>query len=129
MAEFLPIISNSVGTVHMRSMLDHVQIPDLALIEAYRVLQSGGQLIIGMSIEGAPYGESYTKPQIIKLKFAKLLGKLGVKRFSVTHDHHTWHPTLVNLRKLIEDNGFLINEQFWQERWRGRVVFISALKE
>jgi len=35
-AEFLPLQSNSFDWVHMRSMLDHVQSPDLALMEAHR---------------------------------------------------------------------------------------------
>ena len=39
-AEFLPIKSGSFDCVHMRSMLDHVQVPDLVIIEAFRDLQS-----------------------------------------------------------------------------------------
>lgn len=128
MAEFLPIVSGSIKTVHMRSMLDHVQVPDLALIEAHRVLQDDGQLIVGMSIEGAPYGLKYTKSQNFKMRIAMSLGRFGVKRFAVPHDHHTWHPTLVNLRNLIEGNGFQIETQLWQKKWQGRVVFLTARK-
>ena len=42
----------SVDTVHMRSMLDHVQVPDLAILEAHRVLKKNGQLtqIIGSEV-------------------------------------------------------------------------------
>lgn len=128
LAEFLPIKSEVIGTVHMRSMLDHVQVPDLALIEAHRVLKPNGKLIVGMSIEGAPYGLSYTKFQKLKIELAQILGNLGVKRFKVHHDHHTWHPTINNLRELIQTNGFEIEEEIWQEKWQGRVVYIFARK-
>ena len=38
-AEFLPIKNSVFDFVHMRSMLDHVQVPDLVILEAHRVLK------------------------------------------------------------------------------------------
>jgi len=125
-AEFLPIQSNSFETVHMRSMLDHVQIVDLCLLEAKRVLRSNGLLIIGVSIEGRPYGKSGKdlRFSILSKKIIKsLLILIGFKRFK---DEHVWHPTYENLIKVITDNGFRINKIYWQPSWKGKVVYISA---
>ena len=44
-AEFLPFRHQSFDWVHMRSMLDHVQVPDLCLKEAHRVLKPGGRFL------------------------------------------------------------------------------------
>ena len=52
MAEFMPITCLSVGWVHMRLMLDHVQVPDLALIYARRVQKGKGRLLVGMLVDG-----------------------------------------------------------------------------
>ena len=41
----------------MRSMLDHVQVPDLALKEARRVLKDDGSILIGLSVEGGKMGK------------------------------------------------------------------------
>ncbi|MBI1795738.1 MAG: methyltransferase domain-containing protein [Candidatus Eisenbacteria bacterium] len=41
-AEFLPFQSVAFDTVHMRSVIDHLLSPELALNEAYRVLGGGG---------------------------------------------------------------------------------------
>lgn len=43
-AEFQPFVSGAFDWVHMRSMLDHVQVVDLALIEANRVLKADGKI-------------------------------------------------------------------------------------
>jgi hypothetical protein len=44
-------------------------------------------------------------------------------------DHHTWHPTYKNLLKLITDNGFKVQESFWQPYWKDQVVYVSAHKD
>jgi hypothetical protein len=107
-------------------MLDHVQIVDLCLLEAKRVLRSNGMLIIGVSIEGRPYGKSGKdlRFSILSKKIIKsLLILIGFKRFK---DEHVWHPTYENLIKVITDNGFRINKIYWQPSWKGKVVYISA---
>jgi len=125
-AEFLPIQTASVRTVHMRSMLDHVQIVDLCLLEAKRVLMPGGKLIIGITIEGQPYGKPgmdlgllHTIKRITKI----LLAAGGVKRY---RDRHVWHPTYSNLLKVLADAGFTVIQTFWQPAWKGRVLYIEA---
>jgi ubiquinone/menaquinone biosynthesis C-methylase UbiE len=123
-AEFLPFRENSFQFVHMRSMLDHVQIPDLSLLEANRVLKSDGRLIIGMTVEGGRNGR-ISLSEKIKDVLRITLGVVGFKQFV---DHHTWHPTHKGLIKLANDNGFIELEEIWQSKWKDRVVYIIFKK-
>jgi len=123
-AEFLPVRSASFDWVHMRSMLDHVQVPDLALLEAHRVLGPDGKLLIGLYVDG---GKSGTRPpiRILKDEIKHVLSQLGIDRWK---DHHVWHPTYKALRKLIADNGFHIQDVFWQPHWNDTVCYLLATK-
>jgi ubiquinone/menaquinone biosynthesis C-methylase UbiE len=121
MAEFLPITSTSFDWVHMRSMLDHVQVPDLALIEARRVLKENGRLLVGMLVEGGKSGQRTLGEKA--REFVKALLARFLKRF---RDHHVWHPTYFGLVKLLNDNGFEVVREFWQPKWRNKVVYIEA---
>lgn len=126
LAEFLPIQTASFQTVHMRSMLDHVQIVDLCLLEARRVLKPGGQLIVGISIEGRPFGRQGMdlRPKVLlKNSVKSVLAKIGFDRY---RDEHVWHPTFENLKKVISDAGFNIENVYWQPAWEGKVVYIGA---
>lgn len=108
----------------MRSMLDHVQVPDLAIIEARRVLKSDGSLLIGLYVEGGK--ESQMKfGDLIKHEVKEFLGNIGISRYK---DHHTWHPTFRNLKKILTDNGFTIDKVYWQPYWNDKVVYIKAMK-
>ncbi len=64
-AEFLPFVSDSFDWVHMRSILDHVQLPDLALLEACRVVKPTGRVLIGLYVEGGKSGHIPLKKIII----------------------------------------------------------------
>jgi ubiquinone/menaquinone biosynthesis C-methylase UbiE len=55
-AEFLPFQASGFDWVHMRSMLDHVHSPDLALLEAARVLRPNGRIVIGLYVDGGKSG-------------------------------------------------------------------------
>lgn len=126
LAEFLPIQSNTFQTVHMRSMLDHVQVVDLCLLEAKRVLVTGGLLIVGITIEGRPYGKQGfdIRPHVVAKNLIKsFLGRIGISRFK---DEHVWHPTYKNLIKVLVDAGFEIETIYWQPAWKGKVVFVGA---
>jgi SAM-dependent methyltransferase len=126
LAEFLPIQTGSFQTVHMRSMLDHVQIADLCLLEARRVLKPGGQLIVGISIEGRPFGRPGNdwRPKVLLKNTAKsILSRVGFDRY---RDEHVWHPTFKNLEKIIIDAGFNVETIYWQPAWQGKVVYIGA---
>lgn len=124
LAEFIPFTSESFDYVHMRSMLDHVQVPDLALIEAHRVLKPYGKLLVGLAVDGGESGRKSIK-MMLKDALKETLGVIGVHKF---RDHHTWHPTFPNLLRLIGDNGFIIEESYWQPYWQNQVVYVLARK-
>jgi ubiquinone/menaquinone biosynthesis C-methylase UbiE len=123
-AEFLPFVQESFDWVHMRSMLDHVQVPDLALLEARRVLKQNGQLLIGISVEGGKSGK-LGATEVAKEAVKKSLEIIGVDRWK---DHHIWHPTYPALKKLIKDNGFTIVEEYWQPAFKDNVCYVLARK-
>ncbi len=125
LAEFIPFQAESFDWVHMRSMLDHVQVPDLALKEASRVLKPNGKLLVGISVEGGKTGRKTLK-QATKDLITDTLGSLGFDKYK---DHHTWHPTYTNLLKIISDNGFEINDSYWQPFWKDQVVYVLANKK
>lgn len=121
-AEFLPFQAQSFDWVHMRSMLDHVHSPDLALMEARRVLKPDGKLVIGLYVDGGKNGRRTFDRQLKEIA-RPILTTIGFRRFK---DHHLFHPTLKNLRKIVIDNGFKIDDIYWQPEWRDTVCFITA---
>lgn len=121
-AEFLPFKSQSFDWVHMRSMLDHVHSPDLALMEARRVLTPDGKLVIGLYVDGGKDGRRTIDRQLKEIA-RPILTTIGFKQFK---DHHLFHPTFKNLRKIVIDNGFEIDDVYWQPAWRDTVCYITA---
>jgi SAM-dependent methyltransferase len=121
-AEFLPFQASSFDWVHMRSMLDHVQSPDLALMEARRVLKPNGKLVIGLYVDGGRSGKRALDRQFRELA-RPVLAALGLARF---RDHHTFHPTFANLMKIIADNGFSADDVYWQPQWHDNVCYVTA---
>jgi hypothetical protein len=86
----------------------------------------GGKLILGITIEGQPYGKlgmDLGLLQTIKKVTKTLLSVGGIKRY---RDHHVWHPTYSNLLKVLADAGFVITQTFWQPAWKGRVLYVEA---
>jgi SAM-dependent methyltransferase len=123
-AEHLPIVGEAFDTVHMRSVIDHFVNPLLALMEAARVLRPGGQLIVGVSVEGGLTGIPSARERLRELARSILVG-LGMERF---RDHHIWHPTFPELRDLISRAGFVLDKVHWQASEGGRVVYLQASK-
>jgi SAM-dependent methyltransferase len=123
-AEFQPFLAESFDWVHMRSMLDHVQIPDLVLLEAERVLKKGGRVLIGLYVEGGKNG-AVTPKQRAKDLVKASLALAGIDRWK---DHHVWHPSYKELLKLIVDNGFTVEDTYWQPHWNNTVCYICAKK-
>lgn len=123
-AEFQPFLAESFDWVHMRSMLDHVQVPDLALIEARRVLKNGGRVLIGLYVEGGKDGVIPFK-QRVKESVKKALSFIGIDRWK---DHHVWHPTYRGLVKLISENGLEIEDTYWQPHFKNYVCYVCARK-
>ena len=124
-AEFLPFTADSFDWVHMRSMIDHVQIPDLTLLESRRVLKSTGRILIGLSVDGGKSGFIPLRKRIEKSMEQRLCA-LGIKR---KKDHHVWHPTYEELLKLIVDNGFEVEDVYWQPYWKDKVCYVCAKKK
>lgn len=123
-AEFLPFLGSSFDWVHMRSMLDHVQVPDLALLEARRVLKPNGRVLVGLYVEGGKTGLIALR-QKAKDAIKHGLERIGVDRWK---DHHIWHPTYSGLIKLMQDNGFAVEDVFWQPYWKDQVCYVCARK-
>lgn len=126
-AEFLPFLANSFDWVHMRSILDHVQLPDLVLLEACRVVKPTGRVLIGLYVEGGKAGQISVKQKIVntiapKLKF------LGINRWKTHKDFHLWHPSFKELSAMVQDNGFDIEDVYWQPHWNETVCYICAKK-
>jgi SAM-dependent methyltransferase len=123
-SEFLPFIADTFDWVHMRSMLDHVQVVDLALLEARRVLKPGGRVLIGLYVDGGKSGVKSFERRL-KDSVKKVLGFFGIDRWK---DHHIWHPTYSSLLKLLADNGFVIEDTYWQPQWKDMVCYVCARK-
>lgn len=125
-AEFLPFMDNCFDFVHMRSCIDHFANPKLALTEAFRVLRKNGRIVVGISLEGA-----YKKNQIGIKGFIKRLASnfQGIQRVIEIFrpDHHMFHPTKESLVKLIEENGFVIEKEVWQQAYHN-VIYIQAVR-
>lgn len=123
-AEFLPFRSAFFQTVHMRSVIDHFLSPELALNEAYRVLRSGGALIVGLTVHGGRRGKPDIK-SLAKELVRETLVAAGMKRFK---DHHVWHPTYKELSDLILSCGFRIEKVHWQKGYSDTVCYVCARK-
>lgn len=124
-AEFQPFAAESFDWVHMRSMLDHVQVVDLALLEARRLLKPDGRILIGLYVEGGKTGIVPFRRRL-KETIKQNLERCGIDYWK---DHHIWHPTFAALTKLITDNGLLIEEVYWQPQWKDAVCYVSAAKK
>ena len=123
-AEFQPFVEGSFDWVHMRSMLDHVQVVDLALLEANRVLKPGGRVLIGLYVAGGKRGV-VSFERLIKDSIKAALGFVGIQRWK---DHHIWHPSYQDLLKLFTDNGFEPEDTYWQPQSKDMVCYVSARK-
>lgn len=121
-AEFLPFQTHSVDWIHMRSMLDHVHSPDLALMEARRVLRSTGKLVIGLYVDGGKTGRRSIDRRLKEI-VRPILTTIGFKQFK---DHHLFHPTFKNLQKIVLDNDFTIDDVYRQQQWRDTVCYVMA---
>jgi SAM-dependent methyltransferase len=121
--EHLPLASNSFDTVHMRSCIDHLMNPELALRAAYRVLRDGGQLILGTYVEGGKIGRP-TLTDRTKHAARSVLAAVS-DRFA---DHHVWHPTYAELLTLLQLCGFRTDRTHWQAGFDDHVCYVRAIK-
>jgi SAM-dependent methyltransferase len=124
-AELLPFRSCSFQTVHMRSVIDHFLNPELALNEAYRVLNVDGTLIVGLYVHGGRLGKVDMRTRSEELARG-ILSVLGFARFK---DFHVWHPAYDELTGLISDCGFRVEKVHWQKGYNDTVCYIRANKQ
>ncbi len=124
-AELLPFRSQSFQTVHMRSVIDHFLSPELALNEAYRVLEPHGKLIIGLYVEGGKLGRE-TGLTGAKEAVKRLISAVGIDGYK---DHHIWHPTAQELLDLAADCGFSTETTHWQAGTDEKVFYASFRKQ
>ena len=123
LGEHLPIRSDSFDTVHMRSVIDHMYNPELALLEANRVLRAGGQLVIGSFVVGGKSGKTRFS-RVAKDAVKRVLHSLGGTRFA----GHVWQPTYDEFCRLIVSCGFAIDITHWQKGCDNCVCYIRAVK-
>jgi SAM-dependent methyltransferase len=103
-AEFLPFKSMVFDTVNMRSCIDHFFNPELSLLEANRVLNINGKLIIGMTVEVRSF------KFVLKESLRAVLG-VFTKKY---RDHHIWHPTRESIIRMCKTCGFELEDEVWQ---------------
>jgi SAM-dependent methyltransferase len=123
-AEFLPFRTAVFRIVHMRSVIDHFLSPELALNEAYRVLESGGDLMVGTFVRGGKSGRLSSRAVAKELARAVLVSA-GLERFK---DYHVWHPTFRELTALISECGFEVEKVHWQKGYDETVCYLRARK-
>lgn len=151
-AEYLPFKHRTFDWVHMRSVLDHFENPFLALNEAYRVLKTGGKILMGHSVWGGKskftLEQLNTKPPKVTvtdrivnrfkadgmgglLKAVKNnIGGLQEAKQEKTHaDHHTFCWTYDNTIDLLKRTGFKIEKEHWQKAPYDMCIYVSAIKE
>jgi SAM-dependent methyltransferase len=109
----------------MRSVIDHFLNPELALNEAYRVLNVDGVLIVGLYVHGGRLGKIDMRTRSEELARG-IFSVLGIERFK---DYHVWHPTYDELTELISDCGFRVEKVHWQKGYNDTVCYIRANKQ
>jgi len=128
----------------MRSVLDHVQDPYLALKEAYRMLKADGTLLIGLTVRG---GKSSLKidngrsvgswSSLIGVnKTVRRAGLKGLVRAVVARirrtekraDGHVFRWNYEDLIDLLHITGFDIVKEHWQKPPFTMCIYLSATK-
>lgn len=93
----LAIKSNSVDTVLLIEVIEHLKTPEDVIHEVFRILKKGGKIII-------------VYPNDVMMKIIRLLtGKWNEAFYDAGHLHQ-WYPQEV--KKLLEKNDFEVIENF-----------------
>lgn len=133
-AEFLPIKSQTFDWVHMRSVIDHFENPFFALKEAYRVLKTGGHLLIGLAIEEKGMDASLPQRIINKISNEGLPSIASAVQRRVKglikghHDDHMFRFGDEDLISLVKKCGFEIEKIHWQKPPYSFCIYISGKK-
>lgn len=139
-AERLPFGPQTFDWVHMRSVIDHVADPQMAMNESARVMRPGSYLLLGVAATGGPSGsgtlEKGWRGLLAKVRFKlhqngvrgllqAIKRRLHSREFG---DHHTWHPSIVDLRQLVSLAGLNIVWEHWTQPPYEFVVYILSQK-
>jgi SAM-dependent methyltransferase len=133
-AEYLPLKTSSFDYVHLRSVLDHLFDPYTALLEARRVLNTGGGLMIGIYTTKNVSSSLSRMVFKIRRKFQRegwqATFKAVIRRAvgKVQRDTHIWHPTYPELIELLNFTHFRIEKIIWQKPPFNDVVYLMARK-
>jgi len=131
--EYLPFQAAAFNWVHLRSVLDHLADPWLALKEAWRVLKPGGSVLVGTTIEDRISSVGLGERVRRKLQKEGLGGVATAlwRRVTGVGGHgaeHTWRITEKALEHLLEDCGFTVLQTHWQKPPYEYVLYVQALK-
>ena len=137
-AERLPFLADSFDWVHMRSVLYHFFDPYIALKEAYRVLNEGGKIMIGLSITGgeSPLSDKGAVSSLLSRikKKTRDVGVLGIFRGILSRlinkhsDEHMFHWRYDDLLDLIRITGFEVEKFHWQKPPFEHCIYLTARK-
>jgi ubiquinone/menaquinone biosynthesis C-methylase UbiE/uncharacterized protein YbaR (Trm112 family) len=128
--EFLPFRDASFDTVMMRSVIEHFYDVDLVMKEAYRILRSGGKLIIGIGLPSSRPGEVWQRlkkvyqEQGLKSVASKIFNKFFGKQ---RHSGHLHEFNLDSLRELFKKYQFG-NIIIHHSKVNPAVYFFEAIK-
>ena len=106
-AQYLPFRGNSFDQVLCLMVMEHVKNPTLLLSEISRILEPGGQLILSVP------NELYLAKPIIPYDFSEILNIIG-------HKHAGYY--LEDLRKFFINNGFMIQEYYYYNKFVSRIL-------
>lgn len=139
-AEHLPFRRGSFDWVHMRSVLDHLWDPYLAIKEAYRVLHRDGSLLVGLTVRGGAGAEMQGRKQAtLPAQILKKIGREGVRgvaraaRARLTsrlgeHRDHTFHWSYDDVVDLLDRCGLAVAKEHWQKPPYSTCVYLLARK-
>lgn len=139
-AERLPFKSKTFDYVHMRSVLDHLHDPYMAMREVYRVLKPNGKLLIGLSVTG---GESSLgdRGKISRLRkklrdqgLCKTAKRVIVESLKLLSRHkgetdHMFYWSYDGLVDLVGATGLTIEKVHWQKRPYDHCVYMLSQKK
>lgn len=143
--ENLPFKNASFDWVHIRSVLDHVYDAHRVLVEAYRVLKTGGAILIGIGVTGGqstleeerkvvPTYVSPIVPRILRL--LKNLRLIRASKYELTvfaskplDDAHMCRWRYEDLIDLLAVTHFRVTKEHWLKPGHGGFISIAAEKQ
>jgi SAM-dependent methyltransferase len=115
LAEQLPLRSQTFDSILMRSVIDHCYDAHLALSEAYRVLNPGGRLVIGLSVGGRRARARALIPKFgakgAGIEIARRVRSFARSGFRWHGTGHVFHIDGDDVPALLGEHGFRMVKQ------------------